>query len=165
MTSVLQHYLSDGEIREPFRVCIILGFSSGTYSISSSSLQFRASHIRLKCLKFTLSANPWYNSLIVLGRIPVALARSACVHLISPSFVDNKIFIIRRRSFRYKISHYYTFMSHLLFYSVFRYILSAYCMTVYGDILSRFCLLKSPSSSIIILRGKLYAVRMPKALW
>ena len=124
MTSVLQHYLSDGEIREPFLVCTMLGVSSGTYYISSSSLQFRASQIRLKCLRFTLSANPWYNSLIVFGRMPVTLARSACVHLSSPSFVDNKIFIMRRRSFRYKIALFGTFLCHLLFYSGLCYILS-----------------------------------------
>lgn len=149
MTSVLQHYLSDGEIREPFLVCTMLGVSSGTYTISSSSLQFRASQIRLKCLRFTLSANPWYNSLIVLGRIPVTLARSACVHLSSPSFVDNKIFIIRRRSFRYKITHSYIFMFHLLFYSGFCYILSNRRMNVYRDILSSFCSLKVSGRVVI----------------
>ena len=124
MTSVLQHYLSDCEIREPFLVCTMLWFSSGTYSISSSSLQFKASQMRLICLRFTLSANPWYNSPIVLGRMPVTLARSACVHLSSPSFLDNKIFIMRRRSFRYKIALFDTFLCHLLFYSGLCYILS-----------------------------------------
>ena len=49
---------------------------------------------KFKCSKFTLSTNSWYNSLIVFGRMPVALAKSACVHLSSPSFVDSKILII-----------------------------------------------------------------------
>lgn len=122
-TVVLQHYLSD-EIREPVLVCSILGFSSGTRIINSSSSQFRASQMRSKCSKFTLSTNSWYNSLIVFGRMPVALANSACVHLSSPSFVDSKILIIRRRSFRYKISLFDTLMYLLLFYSGFCYTLS-----------------------------------------
>ena len=106
ITVVLQHYLSNDEIREPFLVCITLGLSLGTLTINSSSRQSRASHMRSKCSKLTLSTNSWYNSLIVFGRIPVALAKSACVHLISPSLIDNKILIIRRRSFRYKITHF-----------------------------------------------------------
>lgn len=126
MTVVLQHYLSDGEMREPFLVCTILGFSSGTRTINSPSLQWRASHIRSSCSRLTLSVISWYKSLIVFGRMPVALARSACVHLSSPSFVDNKILIIRRCSFRYKIAHLFIFMYHLLFYSGFCYILSNY---------------------------------------
>lgn len=126
MTAVLQHYLSDGEIREPFLVCTILDFLSGTRTINSSSLQWRASHIRSNCSKLTLSVISWYKSLIVFGRMPVTLARSACVHLSSPSFVDNKILIIRRCSFRYKIAHIFIFMYHLLFYSGFCYILSNY---------------------------------------
>jgi hypothetical protein len=60
----------------------------------------------------------------VLGLIPVALAKSACVHLTSPSLVDSKILIIHRRSFRYKITFFDTFMCLLLFYSGFSYILS-----------------------------------------
>ena len=92
---MLQHYLSlDGETKEPFLVCMTFGCSSGTHTINSSSLQFRASQIRFKCSRFTLSTNSWYNSLIVFGRISVALAKSACVHLSSPSFVDSKILII-----------------------------------------------------------------------
>ena len=116
---VLQHYFCNGRIREPFLVCTTLGFLSGSLTIRSSSLQFRASHMRSRCSKLTLSANSWYNSLIVFGRIPVALARSACVHLISPSLVDNKILITRHRSFRYKISQSSTYMCILLFYSGF----------------------------------------------
>ena len=41
MTAVLQHYLPDDEIREPFLVCRTLGLLSGTRTINSSS-----SHIR-----------------------------------------------------------------------------------------------------------------------
>lgn len=105
LTAVLQHYLSkNDEIRKPFRVCITLGFSLGILTIRSLSSQSRASQIRSKCSKFTLSTNSWYNSPIVLGRMPVALAKSACVHLISPSLVDSKILIIRHCSFRYKIA-------------------------------------------------------------
>lgn len=117
LTSVLQHYLPDGKIREPFLVCTILGSSSGTRTINSSSLQLRASHIRSNCSRLTLSHISWYKSLIVLGRMPVTLARSACVHLISPSLVDNKILIIRRRSFHYKITFFNTLLCYLLFYS------------------------------------------------
>ena len=127
MTAVLQHYPSvDDEIREPFLVCSTLGLSSGTRTINSSSLQFRASHIRSKCFKFTLSTNSWYNSLIVFGRMPVALAKSACVHLSSPSLVDSKILIIHCRSFPYKIPFFNTSMCLLLFYSGLGYILSNY---------------------------------------
>ena len=125
MTAVLQHYLSDvDEIREPFLVCRTFGLPSGTRTINSSSLQSRASQMRSKCSRFTLSTNSWYNSLIVFGRMPVALAKSACVHLSSPSLVDSKILIIRRRSFRYKISFFDTLMCLLLFYSGLSYILS-----------------------------------------
>lgn len=101
---MLQHYLSVDEFREPFLVCMIFGFSSGTRTINSFSSHPRASQIRSKCSKLTLSVNSWYNSLIVFGLIPVALAKSACVHLHSPSLVDNKILIIRCRSFHYKIT-------------------------------------------------------------
>lgn len=104
MTVVLQHYLPIDEIRQPFLVCKILGLSSGTRIINSLSSQSRASQIRSRCSRFTLSTNSWYNSLIVFGRMPVALAKSACVHLSSPSFVDSKILIIHHCSFRYKIA-------------------------------------------------------------
>ena len=125
MTAALQHYLSDDdEIREPFLVCRTFGLSSGTRTINSSSLQSRASQMRSKCSRLTLSTNSWYNSLIVFGRMPVALAKSDCVHLSSPSLVDSKILIIRRRSFRYKISFFDTLMCLLLFYSGLSYILS-----------------------------------------
>ena len=125
MTAVLQHYLSDDdEIREPFLVCRTFGLSSGTRTINSSSLQPRASQMRSKCSRFTLSTNSWYNSLIVFGRMPVARAKSACVHLSSPSLVDSKILIIRCCSFRYKISFFDTPVCLLIFYSGFRYKLS-----------------------------------------
>lgn len=121
--SVLQHYLPD-EIMVPLFVWVIFGVLSGTRTINSLSSQFRASQIRSKCSRLTLSTNSWYNSFIVFGRIPVALARSACVHLISPSFVDSKILIIRCCSFRYKITPNSIFLGHLLFYSEIRAILS-----------------------------------------
>lgn len=120
---VLQHYLPC-EIVDPAFVWVTLGCSSGTLTISSSSSQSNASHMRSRCSRFTLSTNSWYNSLIVLGLIPVALAKSAWVHLTSPSFVDSKIRIIRCRPFRYKITLFDTFVFFLLFYSVFCYILS-----------------------------------------
>ena len=102
---VLQHYLwLDDEIREPFFVCTTLGSESGTLLINSSSWQSKASQIKSRCSRLTLPANSWYKSLIVFGQMPVALAKSACVHLISPSFADSKILIIRHRSFHYKIT-------------------------------------------------------------
>ena len=62
--------------------------------IRSDSSHPSASQIRSRCSRFTLSAISWYRSLIVEGRMPVALARSACDHLRSPSRVDSKILII-----------------------------------------------------------------------
>ena len=67
------------EIIEPFLVCTILGVLFGTLTINSSSSQFKASQIRSNCSKLTLSANSWYNSLIVLGLIPVALAAPSAI--------------------------------------------------------------------------------------
>lgn len=78
----------------PCRVWQTFALSSGTRTISSSSSQSRASHIKSKCSRFTLSASSWYNSLIVFARMPVRLERSACVNLSSPSFFDSKILII-----------------------------------------------------------------------
>lgn len=122
---VLQHYLPD-EIKDPALVWVIFECLFGTLTINSLSSQFKASHMRSRCSRLTLSTNSWYKSLIVLGLIPVTLAKSAWVHLASPSFVDSKILIIRRCSFRFKISFFDTFMCLLLFYSDFCYILPNY---------------------------------------
>lgn len=97
---------------------------SGDRTISSSRLQCRASQILSRCSRFTLSTNSWYNSLIVFGRMPVALAKSACVIFRSPSLVDSKILIIRHCSLRYKITSIVQFVVLLLFYSEISYILS-----------------------------------------
>jgi hypothetical protein len=133
VAEALQHYLPIDEIRAPFFVCTIFGCLFGTHTISSSSSQFKASQIRSKCSKFTLSAISWYNSPIVLGRIPVALAKSACVHLASPSFIDSKILIICRCSFRCNITLLDKILFLLLFYSGLRYILTDYDIDVLGE--------------------------------
>lgn len=68
--------------------------SSGTYFIKSDKLTSRVLQITSKCSNETLSAYSWYNSLIVFGRIPVALDSSAWVILFSPKIDDSKILII-----------------------------------------------------------------------
>lgn len=113
----LQRYVASGS-RKSFAY-FALELPSGTLTISSSSSQFRASQIISRCSRFTLSTNSWYNSLIVLGRMPVALARSACVIFRSPSLVDSKILIIRHCSFRYKITPIGLSVGVLLFYNAF----------------------------------------------
>ena len=98
---MLQHYLS--LIDELFVSHCLTDGASSTRIIRSFSSQPRTSQILSNCSKFTRSTSSWYNSLMVLGLIPVFRARSACVHFFSPSRVDSKILIIHR-SFSYNIS-------------------------------------------------------------
>lgn len=96
-------YSSIGGLDEPLMVCTILASVFGSLTINSSSEQSSASQIRSRWSKFTLSTISWYNSLIVVGRMPVFLARSACVHFRSPNREESKILIIRHCSFRYNL--------------------------------------------------------------
>ena len=98
----LQHYFL-GKINVPVFVWFIFGSWSGTLIINSSNRHSSASQIKSKCSSFTLSANSWYNSLIVFGRIPVARAKSACVHRNSPNLVDSKILIIYHCPFHHTL--------------------------------------------------------------
>ncbi len=77
----------------PVRLTVIF-ILLGMYSSMSVISQSRASQIKSKCSRFIRSHKQLYISLIVLGRIFVARARSAWLHLSSPSLVDSLILII-----------------------------------------------------------------------
>lgn len=70
-------------VDDPVRV-LVCGSLFGSLTISSSSSQPSASHIRSRCSRFTLSAISWYRSLMVDGLMPVARARSACFQRFRP---------------------------------------------------------------------------------
>lgn len=73
--------------------------SFGTRTIKSVKSQPSTSQILSSCSRLTRVVTSWYNSLIVLGRMPVLRARSACVHLSSPSRVDSNILNYKPVSF------------------------------------------------------------------
>lgn len=89
---------------------LIRGSLLGIRTKISLISQSNASHIKSKCSKFILSAISWYRSLIVDGLIPVFRARSACVHLSSPSLVDSKILIIIAMLLSLNPNRYYKMM-------------------------------------------------------
>ena len=66
----------------------------GTYSMRSEISHSNTSQILSTWSRFIRVTNSWYHSLIVLGRIPVASARSFCVHLFSPRSRDKWILIM-----------------------------------------------------------------------
>ena len=77
-----------GLIGLPLLFRSIFGILSGSYVMSSSSVQSSASQIRSKCSSVTLVLISRYISLIVEGRIPVTCASFACVHRFLPRRAD-----------------------------------------------------------------------------
>lgn len=93
----------------------IFGPSSfGTRTIKSVNSQPSTSQILSSCSRLTRVATSWYNSLIVLGHMPVLRARSACVHLSSPSRVDSNILIIGQSPLWWSLAYTVTNFSDLL---------------------------------------------------
>ena len=107
----------------------------GVRTIMSLNLQSNTSQIKSSCSRLTLSVISWYKSLIVFGRIWVARDKSICVHLRSPSSLDNKIL---NRS-QTPLDKYYQILLNI---SWFWYKISKYDKWFWKNIVKyRFCIL------------------------
>ncbi len=73
---------------------IQMSLQAAIEKLASGGSQPKTSQILSRCSRLTRSAISWYRSLMVLARMPVRLARSACVHFLSPRSVDNRILIM-----------------------------------------------------------------------
>ena len=112
-----------------------LGVLFASRTIKSLNWQLRASQIRSSSSKLTRSVISWYRSLIVFGRIWVARDKSICVHLRSPSSLDNKILIISQTP----LDKYYQILLNI---SWFWYKISKYDKWFWKNIVKyRFCIL------------------------